>query len=102
MRRSSIMSGREVQDQKPILESTADEFCEAADSSLLPLARVDAAYLMRVLRQLELTAKRQAPRIAFKAKGSIVLLDLADILAVQAEGNYVSLRHRTNPYLVRE
>ena len=43
-----------------------------------------------------------APRIAFKAKGSILLLDLADILAVQAEGNYVSLRHRTNPYLVHE
>jgi DNA-binding LytR/AlgR family response regulator len=42
----------------------------------------------------------QAPRIAFKANGSIVLLDLADILAVQAEGNYVSLRPRTNPYLV--
>jgi two-component system LytT family response regulator len=57
---------------------------------------------MRVLRQLEVIAKRQAPRIAFKAKGSILLLDLADILAVQAEGNYVSLRHQTNSYLVRE
>src|SRR6202035_3546044 len=77
------------------LESTADEFCEA-------VIRVDAANLMRVLRQLEVIAKRQAPRIAFKAKGSILLLDLADILAVQAEGNYVSLRPRTNPYLVPE
>jgi hypothetical protein len=57
---------------------------------------------MRVLRQLEVIAKRQAPRIAFKAKGSIVLLDLADILAVQAEGNYVSLQHRPNPFLVHE
>src|SRR6202161_2861861 len=45
---------------------------------------------------------RQAPRIAFKAKGSILLLDLADILTVQAEGNYVSLQHRPNPYLVHE
>ncbi len=45
--------------------------------------------------------ERQAPRIAFKAKGSILLLDLADISAVQAEGNYVSLRHR-HAYLVRE
>jgi two-component system LytT family response regulator len=42
------------------------------------------------------------PQIAFKAKGSILLLDLADILAVQAEGNYVSLQHRPNPYLVHE
>ena len=85
-----------------ILESTADQFCETADTSLLPLVRVDAANLMRVLRQLEVIAKRQAPRIAFKAKGSILLLDLADILAVQAEGNYVSLQHRPNPYLVHE
>jgi hypothetical protein len=136
--RGSIMSAREIQDQKAIaremlvqqpayakadvpasplrgaticstksrrdstLESTADEFCEAAEPSLLPVIRVDAANLMRVLRQSEVLAKRQAPRIAFKAKGSILLLDLADILAVQAEGNYVSLQHRPNPYLVHE
>jgi DNA-binding LytR/AlgR family response regulator len=89
-----------------ILESTADEFCEAADTSLLPVIQVEAANLMRVLQQLETIAgsiaKRQAPRIAFKAKGNILLLDLADILAVQAEGNYVSLQHRPNPYLVHE
>jgi DNA-binding LytR/AlgR family response regulator len=84
------------------LESTAGEFYEAADASLPPVNRVDAENLIRVLRQLEVIAKRLAPRIAFKANGSIVLLDLADILAVQAEGNYVSLRPRTDPYLVRE
>src|SRR5258708_7203441 len=84
------------------LESTADDFCEAEDTSLLPVIRVDAANLMRVLRQLEVIAKRQGPRIAFKSKRGILLLDLADILAVQAEGNYVSLQHRTNSYLVHE
>ncbi len=31
-----------------------------------------------------------------------LLLDLADIFAVQAEDNYVSLRHRINLYLVHE
>jgi DNA-binding LytR/AlgR family response regulator len=81
------------------LESTAEEFCEAP-ASLLPLIRVDAANLIRVVRQLEAIAKRQAPRIAFKAKGRILFLDLAEIVAVQAEGNYVSLRHRPNPYLL--
>jgi DNA-binding LytR/AlgR family response regulator len=84
------------------LESTTDEFCEAADTSLLPAIQVDAADFMRVWRQMEVIAKRQAPRIAFKAKGSILLLDVADILVVQAEGNYVSLRDRTNAYLVHE
>ena len=84
------------------LESTEDEFCEAADTSLPPVTRVDAANLMRVLRQLEVIAKRLAPRIAIKAKGKILFLDVAEIVAVQAEGNYISLRHRTNPYLLRE
>ncbi|MFZ0884281.1 MAG: LytTR family DNA-binding domain-containing protein [Candidatus Acidiferrales bacterium] len=83
-------------------EPPADEFREAADALLLPVNRVDAANLMRVLRQLEVIAKRQAPRIAFKVKSRILLLDLADILAVQAEGNYVSLQHQPNPYLVHE
>ena len=104
--RGSIMSAREIQDQKAIardmfvrqaahanadvsasplrgaticstrsrrdytLESTAHEFCQPADPSLLPVIRVDAANLMRVLRLLEVVAKRHAPRIAFKAKGS--------------------------------
>jgi len=85
------MSAREMQDQKAI-----------ADTSLLPVTRIDAANLIPVLRQLEAIAKRQAPRIAFKAKGRILFLDLAEIVAVQAEGNYVSLRHGPNPYLLRE
>jgi hypothetical protein len=79
-----------------------DEFYEIADTSLFPVTRVDAANLIRVLRQLEVMAKRQAPRIAFKAKGRILFLDLAEIVAVQAEGNYVSLQHGPNPYLLRE
>jgi len=100
LRGATICSTKSTRDYT--LESTADQFCEPADTSLLPVIRVDAANLMRVLRQLEVIAKRQAPRIALKAKGSILLLNLADIVAVQAEGNYVSLQHRPNPHLVHE
>jgi len=77
------MSGREIQNQPTVID-------------------VDAANLMKVLRELEVIAKRQAPRIAIKAKGKTLFLDVAEIVAVQAEGNYISLRHRTNTYLVRE
>ena len=85
------------------LESKAeDRFYEPADTSLLPVTRVDAANLIRALHQLEVIAKRQAPRIAFKAKGRILFVDLAEIVAVQAQGNYVLLRHRPNPYLLHE
>ena len=101
LRGDTICSSKSRRDYT--LESPAEDgFYELTDTSLFPVTRVDAANLMRVLRQLEVIAKRQAPRIAFKAKGSILLLDLADILAVQAEGNYVSLQHRPNPYLLRE
>ena len=85
------------------LESTAGNgFYDPAETSLHPGTGIDVANLIRVLRQLQVIAKRQAPRIAFKAKGRILFLDLAEIEAVQAEGNYVSLRHRPNPYLLRE
>lgn len=85
------------------LESTAEDGpYEPVDTSSLPVTRVDATNLIRALEQLEVIAKQQAPRIAFKAKGKILFVDLAEIVAVQAEGNYVSLRHRPNPYLLRE
>ena len=97
-RNADISSRREI-----ILESTPEDgSLEPVDSSLLPVTRVDAASLVRALHQLEVMAKRQAPRIALKAKGRILFLDLAEIVAVQAEGNYVSLRHRPNPHLLRE
>src|SRR5258708_29521049 len=70
------------------LESTTEDgFYEPVDTSLLPATRVDAANLIRALQQLEVIAKRQAPRIACKAKGRILFLGLAEIVAVQAEGN---------------
>ena len=85
------------------LESVAENgFYETADTSLLPGTRIDVANLIRVLLQLKVIAKRQAARIAFKAKGRILFLDLAEIEAVQAEGNYVSLQHGSNSYLLRE
>jgi DNA-binding LytR/AlgR family response regulator len=101
VREDTICSTKSRRDYR--LESTAEEgFYKLTDTSLLPLTPVDAANLIRVLRQLEVIVKQQAPRIAFKEKGRIVFLDLAEIVAVQAEGNYVSLRHRPNPYLLRE
>ena len=94
----SIKSRRDY----PLESKTEDRFYEPADASLLPVTRGDAANLIRALQQLEVIAKRQGPRIAFKAKGRILFVDLAEIVAVQAEGNYVSLRHRPHPYLLRE
>src|SRR5260221_12376344 len=67
LRGAAICSTRSRRDCAP--ESTADGFREAADTSLLPVIRCETTNLMRVLRKLEVIAKRQAARIAFKAKG---------------------------------
>jgi hypothetical protein len=79
-----------------------DGFYEPVEPSTLPATRIDAANFMRAVQHLEVIAKRQAPRIACKTKGRILFLDLAEIVAVQAEGNYVLLQHGPNPYLLRE
>jgi DNA-binding LytR/AlgR family response regulator len=89
--------------QEDIFESPAEDgFYEPVDTYLLPATRVDAANLIRAWQQLAVIAKPQAPRIAFKVKGRILFLELAEIVAVQAEGNYVSLQRRPNPYLLHE
>jgi two-component system LytT family response regulator len=85
------------------LEPTAEDgFYESADTASPPVPRVDVANLIRALQQLDVIAKRQAPRIACKANGRISFLNLAEIVAVHAEGNYVSLQPGPNPYLLRE
>src|SRR5215471_5271012 len=58
------------------LESTAeDASCEGAQTSLLTLTNVDAPRLIRV-QQFEVVAKRRTSRIAFKAQGRFLFLDL--------------------------
>jgi DNA-binding LytR/AlgR family response regulator len=99
--RDTIYPGRSKREDT--FESTEeDAFFERDGTSLLPVTRVDAANLIRALQQLADTPIRRAPRIAFKVEGRILFLELAEIVAVQAEGNYVSLQHRPNPYLLRE
>ena len=79
-----------------------DGLHEPVDTSLLPVTPVHAANLIRALERTEVIANRQAPRIACRTKGRILFLDLTEIVAVQAEGNYVLLQHGPNPYLLRE
>lgn len=99
------MSAREIPNQKGMARETIIQQAAYAhaDVSASPL-RIGTvrSNLIRALRQLEVIANRQAPRIAFKAKGRVLFLDLAEIVAVQAEGNYVSLQRRPHSYLLRE
>ena len=47
-------------------------------------------------------ASRRASRIAIKEKGRIVFLDLGNVVAIQAEGNYVVLQQETGSYWLRQ
>ena len=74
---------------------------EPLDVAFRLLAQEGADELSGNIQRHEVLAKGQSPRIAFKAKGRIFLMDLAEIVAVQAEGDYVSVQHGRHAYLLR-
>jgi DNA-binding LytR/AlgR family response regulator len=43
-----------------------------------------------------------SPRVAIKVKSKILFINLADIVAVQAEGNYVLLQGQASSHLLRD
>lgn len=47
-------------------------------------------------------AASRSPRIAIKAKGKIVFVDPTKIIALEADGNCVSLCHTSGTYVIRE
>jgi two-component system, LytTR family, response regulator len=47
-------------------------------------------------------ATGKSARIAIKSKGRILFIDAADVLAVEAKGNYVSLVHTSGSHMLRE
>jgi len=57
---------------------------------------------LEALPALNAPARSQVPRIAVKVKGEIRFICLSDVVAVQAQGNYVLLQRETNSYLLRD
>ncbi len=60
------------------------------------------ASLIAAFPSLQSLAKRPSPRIAIKAKGKILFINLGDVVAVRAEGNYVLLQRDSTSFLLRE
>jgi two-component system, LytTR family, response regulator len=65
-----------------------------------------AAKLIEALPQLQKLSRPQfsgqSSKIAIKAKGRILFINPGDVVAVQAEGNYVLLQRDSGSYLLRE
>ena len=66
------------------------------------IAEERAARLMEGFPTLQALGKRASPRVAIKVKRRILFINLGDLVAVHAEGNYVSLQQNSSSYLLRE
>jgi hypothetical protein len=58
--------------------------------------------LIEILAQVQASTTWQSPRIAIKAKGRILFVSPSELVAVEAQGNYVLLQRQSGSYLLRE
>src|ERR1700741_4783371 len=75
---------------------------EALDRAARRAKGERAAKLIEALPQLQKLSGPGHPMIAIKAKGRILFINPGEVVAVQAEGNYVSLQRESDSYLLRE
>jgi len=66
------------------------------------IAEEQATRSMEAFPRFQALGRRSSPRVAIKVKGKILFINLGDVVAVQAEGNYVSLQQNSSSYLLRE
>src|SRR5215469_9090140 len=75
---------------------------EALDRAARRAKGERAAKLIEALPQLQKLSCPGRSVIAIKAKGRILFINPGDVVAVQAEGNYVRLQRESDSYLLRE
>jgi len=74
---------------------------EALDMAIRRTESERAAQLVKILPQLA-DALSKSAKIAIKTKGRILFVDPADVVIIEAQGNYVLLRRPSGSYLLRE
>jgi len=75
---------------------------QALDFALRRSAGERAARLIELIPQLKTLTPHSSSKIAIKTNGRIVFIDPHDLIAVQAERNYVLLQQEAGSYLLRE
>ncbi len=81
---------------------SADRLERALDTAFHRSTTERAARFAKTLPELQQISLQQSTRIAVKAKGRILFIHPAEVIAVQAEGNYVLLQRETGSDLLRE
>jgi two-component system LytT family response regulator len=74
---------------------------EALDNAMRRSHQERATRLLELAGSLRLVPERTA-RVAIKDKGRIVFVDVAELVSVEAHGNYVLLQQKAGTYLLRE
>jgi two-component system LytT family response regulator len=74
---------------------------EALDNAMRRSKQDRAARLLDLVGSLKLLPERAA-RVAIKDKGRIVFVDAAELISVEAHGNYVLLQQKAGSYLLRD
>lgn len=80
----------------------ASSIRELHESPVIPLGQPAAEPSFDALPQLREFARWKSPRIAIKQKGRILFIDPVGVTAVEANGNYVSLRQASGSLTLRE
>jgi two-component system LytT family response regulator len=83
---------------KPLVPSRVHE---AIDIAVRRSHQERAELLLSALSELRLRPQRSA-RMAIKDKGRVVFVDVAEIVSVEANGNYVLLQQQAGSYLLRQ
>jgi len=74
---------------------------DALDVAMRRSVQERATRLLDLVGSLKLLPERTA-RVAIKDKGRIVFVDVAELVGVEAQGNYVLLQQKVGSYLLRE
>src|SRR5579863_1065301 len=75
---------------------------DIAPAAVFPPGPGPAASVVDSLLRGTTLAGPTPARIAIKAKGRILLIEPADVIAIEAKGNYVLLLHTSRSHLLRE
>jgi two-component system LytT family response regulator len=81
---------------------SSERLTQALDFALRRSVGERAARLIELIPHLKTLTQQSSSKIAIKTNGRIVFIDPYDLIAVQAERNYVLLQQEAGSYLLRE
>jgi two-component system LytT family response regulator len=89
---------RNINETEPLDE----RICEPLTREVQQQAAERPISRSKAVPQIRTLAMRNSARVAIKAKGRVLFIDTADLIAVEAKGNYVLLLRTSGSHMLRE